>query len=138
MKLSKMWVLKQLFFYVVLMALAWCGYHLFKTVEIPPDVKSFIIMLRCMVVLFTIAFLYVAVYDFWYGHRYVENKQIPISKFDIIEYENLIVIKYKKMAFSLNPYNKRFIEKEWISATQYYDRNKKESGWLLNIPYMRQ
>ena len=138
MKLSKMWVFKQLFFYVVLLALVWCGYHIFKPAEIPPDIKSFIIMGRCIVGLLYIAFLYITVYDFWYGHLYVEKLKIPISEFDITEYENIIVVKYKKMAFSLNKYNKRFIEREWISATQYYDRNKKESGWLLNIPYMKQ
>lgn len=138
MKISKMWIFKQLFFYTVLTFLIWAGYHLFKTSIIPPDIRGLITMFKVMVCLLSTGFLYVAIYDFIAGYRYVEKLKIPISEFDIKEYDNVIIVKYNGMAFSINKYNKRYIEKDFFSATQYYDRHKKKVGWLLHIPYMRQ
>ena len=139
MKISKMWIFKQLFFYTVISFLVWAGYMFFiKMVPAPPDLRGVITIFKGIVCVLTVAFIWIAIYDFRCGYRYVENLKIPIKEFDIKEYKNVIIAKYNGMAFSLHKHNRRFIQKDFLSATQYYDRHKKKVGWLLNIPYMRQ
>ena len=139
MKLSKMFIFKQLFYYTVISFLVWVGYIFFIIFDpTPPDLRGAIVIFKGIVCILTVGFMFVAIYDFRCGYRYVEKLQIPIKEFDIKEYKNVIIIKYNGMAFSLHNHNKRFIQRDFLSATQYYDRHKKKVGWLLNIPYMRQ
>jgi hypothetical protein len=136
MKLSKAWVLRLIFFssLCILCLLGNIGSISTTATNDQLPIKIFLILFSG---LFTIGFGYLAIYDFFLGHRYVEEYYIPIEDFSITHYDNGSVVIYKNYAWNVPVHHRATLLQDSIKATQYYNRKKKETGWSIDIPYLR-
>lgn len=117
---------------IILSALGWA---ITVVVGFPDDPIKPIMMFISVSLL--ICFGVIAYIDFFKGFHYIEKLKLPMTDFEITEYENTYIIVYQNKAYALPMHHKRIIEKDHISATRYFDRKKKEIGYSLNFPYLR-
>lgn len=138
MKLRKGWIFGQLFFLVATIISAVIFIALLYYSAESVDEVAFKTIIMCFSGLFFICFSFLGIHDFLFGCKYIEVEEIPMKEFKINIYDNSMIMVYKNYAWAIpNHHKKSILAKKFIKAKQYYNRKKKESGWSIDLPYLR-
>lgn len=133
MKVNTFYVIKIVCFTLILVALAWCANGVLE-LQAETSLRG---SLGFMTTALGVCFFSLGLIEYFKGSRYIKKHKIPIEKFEIHPYENVTVIVYKNNAYTIPKHHLHLLDREWVPATEYFDRKKENLGYSIDLPYLR-
>jgi len=133
MKISKWYYISITFLILFTCFFIWL-FYLTLSNEFPKDLKFAGMFFTGSL---TILLIIGVVGNFKLGSKYIKIVNYPITDFIIQERKNVIIVTLKDHAFAVPKHYKSKLDTEEIKVTYYFDRKKKNNGWLIDLPYLK-
>lgn len=133
MKINKSWVFQNLMLFIcyfVMLYALWNGTGLAISLGKGLEYWPFFLM----IIVIALATSITCIIDIFKGKSYYEYTDVPMNKFDIKLYDNIIILVYKNYAWQFSHKRDKIAKLEEIKSIYYYNIKKEFISWKL-IPY---
>lgn len=133
MKINKSWLFQNLSLfacYLVMLYALWCGTS--SAISSGEGLKYWPLFL--MIIILALATSITCIIDVFKGKAYYKYVDVPISEFDIKQYDNLITLVHENHAWNFTYKKDKIAKLEEIKTIHYHNIKKEFIGWKL-IPY---